>query len=334
MRSGIWRGAATACALLGAWGASASADLFHHTIPELTPALDYRTGDQYYAPPIPYGHYVGKDIPGHVLGAASGATGLARGAIYGPIGHVKGLFGGLFHRHGHCGHCQDLGCSGHYAGGDPGYGPASCQPIVGDAPTLGGPAPYSGPTIGGPEIGAPSPVQGQFLPGPAPMIQSESLGEPSASLDRPLPEAGTIRDPALQRTGLDDDGIPAAGGMPYGHQEVGPGGPPQFSGPVGGDCGAAGPGCGHGGACHHGGGLGSRLLGYPHALLGKVYGLPHTVLGAAHGAIGTAFHRGDIDYFVGPGGPVPLTPGYVPYVISTRSPRDYFAFPPYTTLNP
>ncbi len=41
-------------------------------------------------------------------------------------------------------------------------------------------------------------------------------------------------------------------------------------------------------------------------------------------------HAGDIKYFVGPGGPVPLTPGYVPYVIPTRSPRDFLAFPPYT----
>jgi hypothetical protein len=32
---------------------------------------------------------------------------------------------------------------------------------------------------------------------------------------------------------------------------------------------------------------------------------------------------------MGPGGPVPLTPGYVPYVNPVRSPRDYFAFPPY-----
>jgi hypothetical protein len=28
---------------------------------------------------------------------------------------------------------------------------------------------------------------------------------------------------------------------------------------------------------------------------------------------------------------VPLTPGYVPYINVTRSPRDFFAFPPYST---
>jgi hypothetical protein len=46
------------------------------------------------------------------------------------------------------------------------------------------------------------------------------------------------------------------------------------------------------------------------------------------------FHRGEIEYFVGPGGPVPLTPGYVPYIVTTRSPRDFFAFPPFSDLDP
>jgi hypothetical protein len=54
----------------------------------------------------------------------------------------------------------------------------------------------------------------------------------------------------------------------------------------------------------------------------------------AHGLFGSAlgllFHD-KMDYFVGAGGPVPLRPGYVPYIVTTRSPRDYFAFPP---MNP
>ena len=41
-----------------------------------------------------------------------------------------------------------------------------------------------------------------------------------------------------------------------------------------------------------------------------------------------------VDYFVGPGGPVPITPGYVPYVVVTRSPRDFFAFPPRNPFDP
>ena len=51
--------------------------------------------------------------------------------------------------------------------------------------------------------------------------------------------------------------------------------------------------------------------------------------GAVHSAAATMMHKGDIKWFVGPGGPVPLTPGYVNYVNPVRSPRDYFAFPPY-----
>ena len=43
----------------------------------------------------------------------------------------------------------------------------------------------------------------------------------------------------------------------------------------------------------------------------------------------TLLHRDKIKWFVGPGGPVPLTPGYTPYVITTRSPRDFLAFPPF-----
>jgi hypothetical protein len=53
-------------------------------------------------------------------------------------------------------------------------------------------------------------------------------------------------------------------------------------------------------------------------------------LGSVHGLISSVLHRNRIKYFVGAGGPVPLTPGYVPYVVPTRSPRDYFAFPPFS----
>jgi hypothetical protein len=56
--------------------------------------------------------------------------------------------------------------------------------------------------------------------------------------------------------------------------------------------------------------------------------------GLLHGLLAKLFHVGDIEYFVGPGGPVPITPGYVPYVVSTRSPRDFFAFPPFSQVDP
>ncbi|HEV3122306.1 MAG TPA: hypothetical protein VGY53_10400 [Isosphaeraceae bacterium] len=77
-------------------------------------------------------------------------------------------------------------------------------------------------------------------------------------------------------------------------------------------CGGAG--CGlckglfHGSGCGHCGGAGCGLCG----------------------GLGAMLHHKKIKYFVGAGGPVPLTPGYVPYVVTTRSPRDFFAFPPFT----
>ena len=45
-------------------------------------------------------------------------------------------------------------------------------------------------------------------------------------------------------------------------------------------------------------------------------------------SLAAGLHHPKMKWFVGPGGPVPLTPGYVPYIVSTRSPRDFFAFPP------
>jgi hypothetical protein len=59
-----------------------------------------------------------------------------------------------------------------------------------------------------------------------------------------------------------------------------------------------------------------------------------SLLGSPLGLLGSALHGNDVKYFVGPGGPVPITPGYVPYVVATRSPRDYFAFPPRSDLDP
>jgi hypothetical protein len=78
---------------------------------------------------------------------------------------------------------------------------------------------------------------------------------------------------------------------------------------------------GHGNGCNACGGKGCGLCLGGHgglgAVKGKLFGLLHP-------------HAGKVEYFVGPGGPVPITPGYVPYVISTRSPRDFLSFPPYT----
>jgi hypothetical protein len=83
---------------------------------------------------------------------------------------------------------------------------------------------------------------------------------------------------------------------------------------------------GRGGIC--GGCGGSGLLG--HGMGGHGLG----VLGNVTGRLRGLLHLGGVDYFVGAGGPVPLTPGYVPYVVTTRSPRDYFSFPPMNPNDP
>ena len=48
-------------------------------------------------------------------------------------------------------------------------------------------------------------------------------------------------------------------------------------------------------------------------------------------SIAGVFNKPKISWFNGAGGPVPITPGYVPYIVTTRSPRDFFSFPP---MNP
>ncbi len=85
------------------------------------------------------------------------------------------------------------------------------------------------------------------------------------------------------------------------------------------------PGCG---LCH-GKGRGCSFCG------GK--GCSHCLSGlqGLHGRLAGLLHLGPkVDYFVGAGGPVPLTPGYVPYVVATRSPRDFFSFPPMNPFDP
>jgi hypothetical protein len=91
--------------------------------------------------------------------------------------------------------------------------------------------------------------------------------------------------------------------------------------------------CGGAGKCGHCGGRGCGLCGGK-GLCGHCGGLGCGLCGKVHAAVGTLLHHGDVKYFVGPGGPVPLTPGYVNYVVPVRSPRDYFAFPPFVDIDP
>ena len=81
---------------------------------------------------------------------------------------------------------------------------------------------------------------------------------------------------------------------------------------IGKGCGlCGGKGCGLGNLCKMCGGAGC-------AACAKAKGLVRHLLG-----------HDKIKWFTGPGGPVPLTPGYTPYVNVTRSPRDFLSFPPF-----
>ena len=124
MRFGNWRGvplALSLAAMLG-WGLATSvrADGWHlqYTIPREVPAYDYTTGGEYYAPPVPYGHYA-KDYAGEAAKAAGYVTGYA-GQLHGCLKDLWDKTVGLFHKCGDgCGLCH--GC-GHGSGEDCGLG--------------------------------------------------------------------------------------------------------------------------------------------------------------------------------------------------------------------
>jgi hypothetical protein len=95
--------------------------------------------------------------------------------------------------------------------------------------------------------------------------------------------------------------------------------------------------CGHcgGKGCRGCGGHGYREGGDPACSRCGGKGCSHCMGGGLHSRLAGLLHLGPkVDYFVGAGGPVPLTPGYVPYIVATRSPRDFFAFPPMNPFDP
>jgi hypothetical protein len=96
------------------------------------------------------------------------------------------------------------------------------------------------------------------------------------------------------------------------------------------------PGCGLGVGHSHGAGTGCSLcggIGCASCLGGHKLGLGGLGSGI-HGKIASiagVLHKPKMSWFLGAGGPVPLTPGYVPYIVTTRSPRDFLSFAP---MNP
>ena len=347
MRNGHWRGLGLAVALFGMTAADASAQHFIsdfapwvHTIPRVTYARDLRTGGLYYAPPVPYGHYA-KDHGSHVAGALGAAGGALHGLKSKLSGAVCGACGGsgLFNGAG-CGTCGGSGLLGHgggvdaghgYAGGGHGY--AGGGHGYADAGLFG----HGGGGLFGHKDGA---VHGAGFGGHA----CDGLGNCGHGLHA-TPQSSPIV------TGSAQGGLGHHGGGLFGKGGRGIAGPCGGCGGVGcglcgggfgnggfgngglcGGCGGAGCGlCGGLGRLGNGGGFGNG--GLCNACGGAGCGLCSGLGGKLGGALGylKGLHpKNQVRYFNGAGGPVPLTPGYVPYINVTRSPRDFFAFPPFS----
>lgn len=338
---GEWRGAAIALGLAVMLGTSLSASVkaggwFHDTLPKEVPAYDFNTGGEYFMPPVPYGHYA-KDPGAHL------AKGI--GMVAGPVHGLKGKLGGLGHGvhglgHGHGDGCGPNGCGnglGHGLGGD-GCG-LGCGLGHGLKSKLG-----SGCGLG---CGLGEHGLGSGLCGGDPCGSADKGCKPAKHFGpiHPTVVATSQSAPSAQAvvvpTGQGGCGMNGCGlGGLHDHLS-GLAGKLKCKFCGGGGCGGCG-GMGVGDPCSgcHGNGCGlCRGCG----LLGKLKGCgfcggagcKHCLAGLGglkgklHGLLG-GIAGPKYDYFVGPGGPVPLTPGYTPYIVTTRSPRDFFAFPPCT----
>jgi len=282
---------------------SARADglLLQHTIPREVDAYDFTTGRPFMAPPVPYGHYA-KDYVADAQKAVGCVT-----------CHLNGLMGGsglghsLFHKGdgcghgGGCGHGQS-GCAGGGIGCASGHGlfghhGGSSSDIYDGTDGLGaGSAGYA--TTVGPSSQAVALPSGQSICGSSGCGIAAKHSHLSQMLNK-------IRCGSCGGNGCGACAGTGATGL----------------------CGN--PGCDLGAGHGHGSGNGCGLCG-GRGCANCLSGL----MGGLHGklaSIGGALHKPKISWFNGAGGPVPITPGYVPYIVTTRSPRDFFSFAP---MNP
>lgn len=337
MRFGNWRGVTLALTLGSAFATippMAFANPFHHDIPRLVPAVDANTCGPYYAPPVPYGHYAGKDCAGHLNNAVGGLTGgvlsklhgLGSGGLLGGLGHGGGTGAG---HGGDCGTCGGAGCGfckgrglfSHGGGGgcgDDACGGKGCGLSQGHGPKSHGAGLCGvnscGNSPGFASTGVLGSSQAVFASGPQARIVSGPCGEAGCGLK------GRHRHMHGSRGGgPGDGGCGQCGGKGCG--ACGGGGLGNLCG------GCGGKGCGLCGFLGH---LKGRLCGGCGGAGCGLCGRAKSLLNAPHSLLGSLLHKNKIKYFVGAGGPVPITPGYVPYVITTRSPRDFLAFPPFT----
>ena len=340
-------------------------DIFHRAIPRETLAMDYRTGGVMMAPPIPYGEYA-KDY----AGAVHGAMGLPMGAVHGLAGHAHGLANAM---HNLCGKCGGKGLfNGHGCDGCGGDGCTSCGGDVisegGHGHGHGGGLFHGGmgglfghkngagndsyvPTVNtlvasgnghghghgeGVACVGPGCTTGYASSQSAPTVPVKASGQMLAGSPQSIGVCGGCHGAGKISNG---GGCGLCGGSGkikslfgkfcgncHGRGCGGCGGSGLLShgDSACGSCGGKGCGlCKGGKLCGACGGRGCGLCGHLAGLKGKALGLGAKLL-----------HKGQIKYFVGAGGPVPITPGYVPYVVTTRSPRDFFAFPPFSEQVP
>ncbi len=308
MRFGKWRGLPLALSLAAfgvGLGSATQAQAQFHTIPRLSPAYDYTTGGEYMAPPIPYGHYA-KDY----VGDAHKAAACLKAHLCGPFCNHS-----LF-KHGHADGSDD----GQYAGD--GLGSGAGHGIFGShgSSNCGVAGCFGGINCG--ILG-----HGKNGGGSADCVTSA----PGYATTTTGPSAQTGPIPSAQACGQTNCRLAGK------HSHLGHFGGQSNSGLCGD------PACGVGFLHRHGNGQGIVDDGQGGCSFCGGRGCSHCL--GKSGGHGSMLHgklaslaaglcKPKVKWFVGPGGPVPLTPGYVPYIVSTRSPRDFFAFPPMNPNDP
>ncbi|WP_406697657.1 hypothetical protein V5E97_02210 [Singulisphaera sp. Ch08] len=321
MRFGKWRGVALTFALAATITIGQSRSVRAgglHTIPREVEAVDINTGGPYFAPPVPYGHYAKGGLGGGLAKVGGllhgGLGGHGSGCGIGGCGHGGDCGGqkhGLFHRDGGCddGGCGNGGCG--TSGGNCGTTGGGCGLFK-----KGHGGKYFG-NDGCNDCGGLVSTGGTIV---APSSQAPLVSTQSAYPSVQCGDSGCkLKLRHFHRRG---QGCDQCSGNGCGICQGGSGG--FSSGDLCGSC--------HGGGCGACGGRGLFGKGGCGACGGKGCGAcmgGHKLLGLHKALAAKLLHKGDIKWFVGPGGPVPLTPGYVPYIVTTRSPRDFFAFPPF-----
>lgn len=333
---GKWRVAPLTLGLAALLGMSLSGPTkadgwrLHPTLPKEVPAYDFNTGGEYFAPPVPYGHYAKDPVgqaakaAGHVKGSLMGLGSHLGNSVHG-LGHGDGGphegHSGLGHGHGAglgngCGFCSGKGLFNKHGGSGLGTGMAGHghghghnQVVLGGVENVGRArnfGPYHPPGVVATSQALPT---GQTIVMPA---AQSACGQNGCSLGGLHSHLGGLANKLRCRL--------------CGGNGCGPCGGSGIGDPCS-NCQGSGHGlkgrCGSCGGCGLLSGLGKCMNCGGAGCANCLKGLGSKL----HGLMG-ALHRPKFEWFVGPGGPVPMTPGYVPYIVTTRSPRDFFAFPP------